>query len=312
MGRKMTMTSARLSQAVDFIKTRQNPDGGWGYGQGRMSLAEPTGLCVLALHQAGDRARAARGLEFLRSCQKESGGVGAYPQAAEGSWMAYAALLAFHVLAPGGPEERRLSDWILGFEDASGLFSQDDLAAVAARYGYDASIAGWSWSPRTTAWVEPTALIVLALIQSGHPPGAERVKDGLDLILDRKVASGGWNYGNPRSGPHRLEASTMSTALALAALGAAGVPESHPAVSAGLRVLGEWLAGDISTASLAWTVLALRAYPGLSPRAPAATVRLAALQRDDGGFHDNLFETALAFLVLSEAPILKPAPGRRG
>ena len=301
------MMSPRLSQAADFLKAHQNPDGGWGYGPGRASLVEPTGLGVLALHSRGDVAAAGRGLAFLKSCQKPSGAVGIDPRAAEGNWMAYAALLSFHALGVS-EEARRLKNWILGFEDASSRFTKEDISAIAAFNRYDASIPGWSWTPRTTAWVEPTALFIIALRRAGVPPAEKRIKFGIDLILDRRVPSGGWNFGNPYSKSYELEASAMSTALALAALGAAGVPEGRPAVGAGIRFLEKSLAGDVSTATLAWTLLALRSFPSTATRATEAAGRLAGLQADNGSFRDNLFETALAFLVLSDASILKPAP----
>ena len=302
------MMSPRLSQAADFIKARQNPDGGWGYGPGRMSLVEPTGLGVLVLHSRGDIAGAGRGLAFLKSCQKPSGAVGINPRAAEGSWMAYAALLSFHALG-ASEEARRLKDWILGFEDASSRFTKEELSAIATRFRYDASIPGWPWTPRTTAWVEPTALFIIALRRAGVPPAEKRIKSGIDLILDRRVPSGGWNFGNPYSKSYELEASAMSTALALAALGAAGVPEGRSAVGAGIRFLEKSLAGDLSTATLAWTLLALRSFPSTATRATEAAGRLAGLQADNGSFRDNLFETALATLVLEEPGVLLTRQG---
>ncbi len=101
----------------------------------------------------------------------------------------------------------------------------------------------------------------------------------------------------------------MSTALALAALGAAGVPEDRPAVVAGLRFLDRALGGDVSTASLAWVLLALKSFPSGGPRATAVSARLSLLQTGEGAFRNNLFETALAYLVLSDNPILRPVPG---
>jgi len=302
--------SPRLAQAIDFIKARQNPDGGWGYEASRASLVEPSALSLLAILSGGDKAGTVRGLEFLKSCQKDSGAVGIGPKDPEGSWMAYAALLAFHALG-AGREEQRLRDWILGFEDASGRFTKEEIAIVASRYRYDASIPGWSWTPRTTAWIEPTALFILALIRAGVPATEKRIRSGVDLIVDRRVPSGGWNFGNPYSKSFELEASTMSTALALTALGAAGVPESRPAIGAGLRYLHKSLDGDISTASLAWVSLALKSFPSGGPRVAGVTARLARLQMDDGGFRGNLFETALAYLVLSGASILSPVSGER-
>jgi len=304
--------NSNLSKTVDFIKACQNPDGGWGYGLSRMSYVEPTGLCALALHAGGDKAGATRGLGFLKACQKDSGAIGIGPRDTDGSWMAYAALLAFHALGPGGTEAERLKSWILSFEDASGQFTKEDLAAAATLNRYDASIPGWSWTPRTTAWVEPTALFIIALIRAGVPATEKRIKSGVDLILDRRIPSGGWNFGNPYSKSYELAASTMSTALAMVALGAAGVPEGRPAVGAGMRFLDRSLAEDVSTASLAWILLAMKTYPSGAAQVPGIAARLARLQTDDGGFHGNLFETALAFLVLSDAPILRPVSGRRG
>ena len=224
--------------------------------------------------------------------------------------MAYAALLAFHALG-AGPEEQRLKDWILGFEDASGRFSKEEIAIVAERYRYDASIPGWSWIPRTTAWVEPTALFILALRRAGVPATEKRIRSGVELILDRRVRSGGWNFGNPYSKSYELEASTMSTALALAALGAAGLPESRSAVGAGLRFLKNMLGRDVSTASLAWALLALKSFPAGASSVAGVADRLSRLQANDGGFRGNPFETSLAYLVLSDCPRPRLPSGSR-
>jgi hypothetical protein len=222
--------------------------------------------------------------------------------------MAYAALLAFHALG-AAEEERRLRAWALAVEDASARFGPAERKEIAERFRYDASIPGWSWTPRTTAWVEPTALFVIALRRAGVPASEKRVASGVALLLDRRVPSGGWNFGNPFSKSFELEASPMSTALALAALGAAGVPAGHAAVAAGFRALKGALAGDVSTASLAWSLLALKSFPSAAADVSAAAERLARLQTDDGGFRGNPFETALAALVLGDDPALAPNPG---
>jgi hypothetical protein len=59
---------------------------------------------------------------------------------------------------------------------------------------YDMTICGWPWSHDAIAWLEPTAVAVLALRRCGlssHP----RVRDGIRLIRDRALGSGGWNFG---------------------------------------------------------------------------------------------------------------------
>jgi len=304
------MPNLSLARALDFIKANQNPDGGWGYRPSGQSLTEPTGFCLLALKAGGDKAATVKGLDFLKACLMDSGAVGINPRDPEGSWMAYAALLAFDALGAAA-EERRLMDWILSFEDASGRLTPDNIKAISNDYRYDASLQGWPWTPNTMAWIEPTALFIIALVRSGVPPTHKRIRSGVSLIFDRKVRLGGWNFGNPYSKSHELEASLMSTALALVALGAANVPESRPAVGEGIRYLTRSLAGDVSTASLAWILFALNSYPnGASMIIPGTAARLARLQAVDGSFRLNLFETALAYLALSDPAILVRTPGK--
>lgn len=294
-----------ISKAIDFLGAGQNPDGGWGYEAGRMSLVEPTAFCLLALHSSGKASGTARGLEFLKSCQKESGAVGIDPKSVEGNWMAYAALLAFHGLGADA-EEARLKDWILGYEDASRRFTPADISSIAKAFRYDASIMGWPWTPNTTGWVEPTALFILALIRTGVPASEKRIRSGLDLLIDRALPSGGWNFGNPYAKSFELGPNILSTALALAALGAAAIPEVRPMVSTGLRVLLERSAGEAGTVALAWSLLALKSFAGGTARSSALAARVAGLQAGDGSFRANYFETALSCLVLTDARVLLP------
>jgi hypothetical protein len=303
------MNTFQLRRALDFVKASQNRDGGWGYRPGGASYVEPTAFCALALSARGDDASTGRAAAFLKTCQKGSGAIGISPGDNEGSWMAYAALLAFHALGAKA-EEGRLKDWILGFGDASSRLSPAEIKAIREAYRYDASIQGWPWIAGTTGWVEPTALFIIALIRSGVAQANARIRQGVSLIVDRRVASGGWNFGNPYSKSHELEASLMSTALALAALGIAGYPEDQPAAAKGLRFLRKCLAGDVGTASLAWSILALGSYPSGSMIIPGAIDRLSGLQGDDGSFRRNLFETALVCLVLDPSPNPLMPPGR--
>ena len=305
------MPITALSRAVAFIKAGQNSDGGWGYRPAGKSFVEPTGLCLAALASSGETAALGPGRRYLKACQRESGAVGVDPQDADGGWMAYAALLGFRALGAAA-EEGRLRDWMLRFEDASKRFSASDISAIKDRYGYDASLPGWPWTPGTTGWVEPTALFIVALVRSGVPTTEGRIKSGVDMIVDQRVRSGGWNYGNPRSGSHELEASPMSTALALAALAAANHPEDKLAVREGLRFAGRALAGDISTASLAWTVLALKSLKAGAALLPGAAARLAGLQAPDGGFRGNLYETALSAVILDKPSLLIAKAGGAG
>jgi hypothetical protein len=137
-------------------------------------------------------------------------------------------------------------------------------------------------------------LFLLALARAGVASTEPRIQAGVRLLIDRRVPSGGWNFGNPFSKAHELEATLLSTSLALTALAAAGIPAGNPAVEAGLRFVEQSLAGDVSTVSLAWTLIALRSSPVGGRLVPGTAARLAGLAKADGSFRGNLFESALA------------------
>ncbi len=298
-----------VSRALEFLRAHQNPDGGWGYRPGHRSFVEPTGFCLLASTIDKNSAVSAAGLAFLKACLKGSGAMGIDPSDSEGSWMGYAALLAFSALG-AKVESRKLAQWALAIEDASGRFTFEEISSIAMTYRYDAAIPGWPWTAGTTAWVEPTALFLIALIRAGISPEHERLRSAVRLLVDRRVRSGGWNFGNPFSQSSELEASPMSTALALAGLGAAGYPRDSPAVQGGLRYLAGALAGDVSTITLAWAGLALKCYRFEGPVSFDPLTRLLESQADDGGFRKNMFETALSAILLADPAILIPAAGR--
>ena len=120
----------------------------------------------------------------------------------------------------------------------------------------DTDLAGWPWIDRTFSWAEPTALALLALESIGegdHP----RAREGRALLLDRQIASGGWNYGNARVFGSDLRPAPESTGLVLAAL-AAHTPAASVAKS--LAYL-ETVAATVRTPlALGWACLASNAW----------------------------------------------------
>ena len=113
--------------------------------------------------------------------------------------------------------------------------------------GHDPNLVGWPWVEATHSWLEPTALAILALCRGGlaeHP----RVKAGVDLILDRALEAGGWNYGNKAVFGTELRPQPGPTGLALLALAAVGT--RREAVSRGLTYLRE-AARDLRAPDLA-------------------------------------------------------------
>lgn len=108
----------------------------------------------------------------------------------------------------------------------------------------------------THAWVEPTAYAILALRGAGkgeHP----RVREGTQLILDRAIPGGGWNYGNPRVYRNTLRPFPGTTGIALAAL--AGQP-SDSRIESGIAYLSHELRRVRSPMSLGWGLIGLTAW----------------------------------------------------
>ncbi len=206
------------------------PGGGWGYAPGQAAHLEPTCLALLALSREPQRFEAAlrSGQDWLRQC---AAGDGTYR------------------LARGRPEAVWPTALVLFVQtmlDSDSAMRQETAAALLARKGrqadnrddedindIDGNLIGWPWAEGNFSWVEPTAWACLALRRVGqgdHP----RVREGLDLLLDRALEEGGVNYGNRRIFGIALEPIPAPTALMLLAL--QGRPD-HPRIGAAVEYL---------------------------------------------------------------------------
>jgi hypothetical protein len=132
---------------------------------------------------------------------------------------------------------------------------------------FDPSKFGWSWISGTTSWVVPTAFTLIALQQAskrGFCRSAhlrERVELGTSMLLDRMCPGGGWNSGNGVAFGVPLAPHIDATSIALLALTR---HEEEQGVQRSLQWLVNRLAGCPSPYSLAWGVLAIAAYRGIS------------------------------------------------
>ncbi len=95
-----------------------------------------------------------------------------------------------------------------------------------------------------------------------HP----RVRDGIRLLIDRAIPTGGWNYGNSKVFGRCLRPQPGPTALALLAL--AGTASRSPVIAPALDYLERTLPDLHAGWSLGWAWLALRVWdraPRVSP-----------------------------------------------
>lgn len=235
----------RATAAGELLALR-NADGGWPYQAPSASATEPTALAALALADTGVEAQILTAAADWLTAQQRAGGLfTASPTHQEGSWLTSLAALALTRL--GRPESAATAAQALL---ATEVYAFNQTAPDI--YGYDITLRGWSWSPGAFSFIEPTAWGVLYLKQAGYADHA-RVRGAVELIHDRALAAGGWNYGEPEVLGGTLFPTAAPTALVLLAL--ADEPDERTA--AGLS----WLQaqrGQITTLySLGWTAIAL-------------------------------------------------------
>jgi hypothetical protein len=268
----------------------------WGYQAGGSPSIEPTALASLGVLASGD-ARSLPGdlqacraaADWMAAIQRADGALPVSQDLASPGWATGYALLLWSALSGYEAATNRAFAWLLGVTGKT-LPRSDVSDAVIGRYS---SAAGWPWVDGTHSWLEPTALAVLALCQSGrrHHP---RVAAGIELILDRALAEGGWNYGNRRVFGRDLRPQPGPTGLALLALAAFG--DRSPAVARALEYLLVTLPRVKAAVSLGWGVLGLRAHRA-SP--PAVEDWLAAAAPICAGRSDAT--TGLALLLLASS-----------
>jgi hypothetical protein len=259
-----------------FLITNQNPDGGWGYHRASTSSVEATSWALVALTSWDQAPRlaetCARARSWLLQAQLPDGSWPAFPGQRQGCWTTSLASLALHLQGGSPGAVLRGLDWLLDEWPADGTlwWRLRQFLARSAVVRQDSSLRGWSWTPGTASWVEPTshALLLLRSLPPRmlSPRAAKRQRVAKRMLYDRMCPGGGWNSGNPL------------------VYGVAGVPRVGPTAWALLALIDQpervenqmsldWLArayvGIRGAASLALAHRCLAAYgrqvPPLSP-----------------------------------------------
>jgi hypothetical protein len=279
---------------LDFLRSSQNADGGWGYFPGKQSWLEPTGWAALALH--GDPA-SVRAWALIKSWQKQDGSCRPCGSVEVPNWTA-ALAVTLGCLHRDEAAVRRGVSYLLGVagEDSS-LLSRFTKLIVPSHTDREPKFQGWPWKPGNHAWIEPTAHGITALRLASKVVGAAEVQGRIEsaqkMILHMRCQDGGWNYGARIALGHPLASFPETTALAL--VGLAGRSDARDAVKHAEGLL----AAKQSPLSRAWLRIALRLH-GLKPAAgdeavsSGQDVLLAALETLGGTDEGNwrLLQTA--------------------
>ncbi len=277
-----------MSRALDLLRAVQNSDGGWGYKSGGISFVEPTAAALLVLSldaQSGLHVQRARA--FLESLQRADGGWGIAALDDESGWMtAWAVRALAHSESDAA---QRGVNWLL---QNSGIRVTDphQIQGVKKVLNIDPTITGWAWQPGDAAWIFPTALSLLALHEMNvreHP----RVREGIQYLLDRAIATGGWNIGNPFMVTGNMPPTVENTTLALIALHAFGI--ENQITLRGQKILAQ---ENFTNTAFEWAWRALY-WKQIDAPLERAREALEKLQRADGSFDGNVFTTALAAMT---------------
>jgi hypothetical protein len=228
-----------------FLLRAQNANGGWGYMPGSASGAEPTCWALLALadrsngddldvgasdahpqpnavrpygRQAPNGEEALKlGRQWLRQAQLPDGSWPAFVGQQRGCWVTALACLALKAQQESRDSVARGVRWLCDTWPAEGGFWSrlgHRLRRTPAVVRQDSSLRGWSWTPGTASWVEPTSYsLILMKNLPGEllpPSSGKRVRLAEAMLYDRMCPGGGWNAGNslvygvagiPRVGP---------------------------------------------------------------------------------------------------------------
>ncbi len=250
----MTASSTLAAYCSRTLRKRALDQGGFAMFPGGSFRADATAWAVFSLAAAGtgggDLDIIESGRSRLADNQSEDGRVGIAPYSPGSFWPTPLAVLAWLGSKKHAEQRSRAVEFLLGTSGRHWVGKTDSPAAQ------DDSIPGWSWTQETYAWVEPTSLAIIALQASGLGEHA-RVREGIRLLMNRQLPSGGWNYGNTIVFGSELYPQAYCTGMALTAL-AGRAPESE--VKDSLRYLETRTVGLRTPLSLGWGLLGLGAW----------------------------------------------------
>jgi hypothetical protein len=239
------------------LHARRLSNGCWSWvASGCQAALEPTCLALLALH------RAAGGPEALLNRQLRDGSWASFDGDTEPSGLTGLALLTLNALGIEDVQRQRTETWLIHTRGRESVWPWKwKFRTLDTRAQFNPAKFGWPWQPATCSWVVPTAFALLALKQSAalHRNGklSDRVRHGIEMLLDRVCPEGGWNAGNGVVYEHPMLPHIDATAITLLAL-------QHEAPAAittlSLRWLEEKMRSWTSPWSLAWAILAFHVY----------------------------------------------------
>jgi Prenyltransferase and squalene oxidase repeat len=256
-----------LEEAANLLAINQNPDGGWGAVSGKSSNIEASALALLALKsfaRQSDGPRVEKAKLWLADKQNTDGSWPLNGATKGPSWCTAHAMIALREFADQKERVVRAGNWVLQQQGSKpGILVHLIRAVSFQKRAVDLKedLVGWSWTPNSFSWVEPTSYFLLALKKARNDLPAktlqERVEQGELMIYDRMCDKGGWNYGNAAVYGETLWPYPDVTAVALIALQDRRDRKEN---QLSLRALGEMMENTDSGLALAWSMICFSLY----------------------------------------------------
>jgi hypothetical protein len=260
-----------------IIQDRVLPDGGFAAypkGEYRPDATAWAALVLKAFGQDNSRIEAAR--TRLANSQLSDGRISLSASHPESVWPTAMAILAWHGWRSQQTSQARAIQFLL---QISGKHWPNKDNSVL---GHDTSIPGWSWIENTHSWAEPTALGLIALKVTGNA-GHERAHHAIQMLLDRQLPKGGWNYGNTTVFGRELRPFPESTGMVLSAL-SGNVPLKE--VINSLKYLVAQVTQVRTPIALGWALLGLGSWQ-LYPEQGNSWIMESLSKQDRYGRYDT-------------------------
>jgi len=213
----------------------------------------PDAACwlVLGLQAAGgDECVIENARRLLAAAQTQDGRVPVTPQHPDAYWPTSLAVLAWHGAPQHLDAQARAVRFLVDFEEIKAPDPSE------MKEGHDVTIKGWPWIARTHPWVESTVYAMLALRACGQMTHS-RFQEGIRLLWNRQLPSGGWNAGNTITFGREMRPAPETTGLSLQAL--AGLA-TRAEVERSIAYLQSEVPFLHAPMSLAWAILGLHAW----------------------------------------------------
>jgi len=240
--------------SLNTIRGLHRPSGGFSCNPNEDARPDSTAWAIIVLSAfKRDEQSCEKGRNYLQKQQDTEGRLRIASTDPKASWPTPLAIIAWETSDQYQKEKDLAIQFLINFSGHH--FSKDDNSVL----GHDPSIKGWPWIAGTHSWVIPTGLAIIALQIVGVTH--QRILEGQNMLLDRQLAQGGWNYGNTIVFGKELLPLPECTGVALQAL-------SHTTdttlIEKSIHYLIRELPNLRTPISLGWALLGLGAW-GMKP-----------------------------------------------